>query len=109
MLPPHFNTTVFDPGELLTAVQCIACGAYHRADSDGYLRFQGNVYVGQTGGIIGNNFAEVNLVNHPAVDGRPRIDLVVRSTIYCRRLSCLMKTFGPVVENDYTHLPRGHR
>lgn len=40
---------------MVSAVKCIQCNKLHEVDSPTYFKFSGNLYVGDNGGLIGNN------------------------------------------------------
>lgn len=40
---------------IVQAIECIKCGNLHKLDSETYIRIQGNIYIGHSGGIVGNN------------------------------------------------------
>lgn len=74
------------------AVKCCNCGALMSKDSNDYISIYGNICIGESGGIIGNNLSEDNRVE--------------RATIFCRTDKCLedlIKKFKPSV-SDYTIL-----
>ncbi len=54
-----------DPGFMIEramttneCVECVQCHKLHKKESEDYVLIAGNVYIGQHGGIIGNNFLE---------------------------------------------------
>lgn len=49
---------MFNPEDYSTikAVECMVCKKLHRMTSEDYYTFYGNVTLGGSGGIIGNNF-----------------------------------------------------
>ena len=72
--------TVVDQHELCKVVQCTRCQKNHRVKDNSYLTFEGNVYVGTGGGLIGDNFDD---------DGR-----IKRVTVVCRTRECLEPLLG---------------
>ena len=64
---------------------CIICGKVYKIDKNctdtKYLRIHGNIYVGETGGIVGNNFP-IDLIEYRDDDRFTTTD--VRST-YCEK------------------------
>jgi hypothetical protein len=61
--------------EVLELVRCEVCGQTHDAKGEAFISVHGNIHIGLTGGIIGNNFAP---------DGR-----LARISIICRTPSCV--------------------
>ena len=64
-------------------VKCTACFTMHDVDSDGYLSIYGNICIGRSGGIVGNNFDDDGMLN--------------RVMIFCRNKECfnlVVKTLG---------------
>lgn len=61
----------------IEAVECMVCGRLHKASSQHFLSFHGNVCIGLNGGIIGNNLDE---------DGK-----VIRVQFICHNRECLDK------------------
>jgi len=70
--------------EPIDCFECSECGKLHKIDDDTFFTFYGNVTVGLHGGIIGNNLDE---------EGR-----VVKTTIFCRSISCL-KSFVQAIKD----------
>jgi hypothetical protein len=74
--------------EKIQAVKCEKCGNLHDINSETFVRFHGNVYIGMRGGIIGNNFKTDKMFEN-------KIDVDdVGSTIYCRDYRCLYEIVG---------------
>jgi hypothetical protein len=63
--------------ETIECVECIICGKIHKLSSDQFIRFQGNVYIGMNGGVLGGK--------------QPDLFKDVKSSIVCREFSCLNK------------------
>ncbi len=55
-------------------VECGSCGAKHDANAETFFSFYGNVMVGFSGGLIGNNFGDMKLK---------------RIMILCRKARCM--------------------
>lgn len=62
------------------AYQCDHCGTLHLPDSETFVRIKGNVYVGESGGVIGNNIEG---------DTNSLVSIKVHSTILCRKNPCV--------------------
>lgn len=43
---------------IIQAVKCIKCGTLHELKSKSYVSVQGNILIGNEGGIVGNNITE---------------------------------------------------
>lgn len=76
----------------IDAVECSVCGSLHRQYSTKptYVRFEGNVYIGWQGGIIGNNLND---------DGK-----VIRSTFVCRKPECMYELLLKSVYDNETSI-----
>ena len=37
-------------------IRCIRCGKVHEKGSEDYFSIHGNIYIGDHGGVVGNNF-----------------------------------------------------
>lgn len=61
--------------ETVESVECSKCGTLHMSDSDDFFVVYGNITIGKTGGVVGNN-----------LDDKGK---VYRSSIYCRHKDCL--------------------
>jgi len=57
---------------------CVVCSKQYRRGSTDYLRIQGNIYAGESGGIIGDNF--IHQVQETSA---------INSTYCCRNIGCL--------------------
>lgn len=68
------------------AVSCLHCKKLIQKDSGDYIAIHGNVYVGEDGGLVGNNF-------NP--DGT-----LARATFYCTDPKCHLTAF------EYTFLDK---
>lgn len=62
----------------IEAVKCSVCGAIHDTEAETFVRVEGNIYIGVSGGIVGNNI-EYGDYNSPAT---------IESTIFCN--SCFV-------------------
>lgn len=61
------------------AVRCTKCGRLHEIDSETYFTVYGNITIGKSGGLIGNNFNDkLELTNSPS---------------YCKE--CLLRILDP--------------
>lgn len=74
--------------EVSRAIQCDSCKSLHLPEAETFVTFLGNLYIGETGGVIGNN-----------IETDPAGNITkVRSTVLCRRYSCLselIRAVGP--------------
>ena len=64
-------------------IECLTCHDMHDLDSDTYITVYGNICIGRSGGIVGNNFDEEGILN--------------RVMIFCRNRECfnlVVKTLG---------------
>lgn len=66
--PPQDGITV-------DGVKCASCGRTHDVLSGDFVTIRGNIYVGVTGGVVGDNFLNSRRLE--------------KLTFYCRTLECL--------------------
>lgn len=57
----------FEPQDRHTAVMCDVCGKMHLSDSKTYIAVSGNVTVGMSGGLIGNNLNDQDVVKNVSI------------------------------------------
>ena len=69
----------------VSAVKCSVCGALHEESADTYFSVHGNICVGMSGGVVGNNLDDSGAVS--------------RVSIFCKP-ECLAKLLG--IETRYT-------
>lgn len=79
--------------------KCAKCGRVFEEHDTDYLTFEGNVYVGEDGGIIGNNIPLISGTGESA-------DLFKRSEISKTRicLSCFIKDVNEIKEKTLNDL-----
>jgi len=65
-----------NPNTDILAVECFKCHTLHRKDSDSYVSFQGNLFIGEYGGVLG---------------GKPG-----SNAIFCRKLDCLKEVYEQI-------------
>lgn len=78
---------------------CAKCGRTFEEHDTDYLTFEGNVYVGEDGGIIGSNIPSVNGTD---VDGDKFRREDIRKTRIC--LSCFIKDINEIKEKTLNDL-----
>ena len=66
-------------------IVCLNCGKIHKTDAETFLTFYGNVTIGLSGGIIGNNFSNKGELS--------------RVTFLCRKEVCCQQMFHYVRES----------
>lgn len=62
-------------------VECHVCGAQHDLHADTYLTVHGNMCIGLTGGIVGNNLGRM----------APNEGRVMNVTVLCMTRKCILK------------------
>ena len=60
--------------ETVASVECQVCKRLHTLGSDTYLTVYGNICIGESGGVVGNNLNNMNEVE--------------RVSVYCRSKDC---------------------
>ena len=79
------------------AAKCMVCGEPHDLDSETFYTISGNVYIGRTGGIIGNNFClpkrsreewDITELKH-AIE----VEALMQKVILCRKEECVLRAF----------------
>lgn len=74
-------------------VVCLVCGKEHDRDSETFFTIVGNVYIGRTGGIVGNNFCNPeDPCKEWDISGMNIVDIgqKMRKTYVCRKARCLL-------------------
>lgn len=78
---------------------CVKCGRQFDENDNDYLTFEGNVYVGEDGGIIGNNIPAVE----DAVESNYNLHRHdIKKTRIC--LSCFIKDINEIKEKTLNDL-----
>ena len=89
-------------------VECMVCHKKHLADSESFIKVQGNVYIGWGGGIIGHTFAckcdfvtdvikkdtieYIELVDNCPRCGK-RYERRIKNYYICRTVECVKEAF----------------
>jgi hypothetical protein len=77
----------------VTGIKCDYCGAFHDVDTTSYVSVQGNIILGQHGGLVGNNI-KIEMLNNL----EEKIQYV-KTSHFCFP-DCFAKVLG--IETKYT-------
>lgn len=73
--------------EFITAVKCSICGDCHNVEGETFIRIFGNILLGMSGGLIGNNFNDEGFV---------------KSSVYiCRNTDCLDSLYYYLLDGEW--------
>lgn|SRR5574344_546937 len=73
-------------------IRCLKCGREHDVTDKTYFTIHGNIYIGDLGGIVGNNFPRLEL--HEASEQLPYSEVAdaVKRTYFC--IGCFYELIG---------------